>query len=82
MTLATLRTLLARELAELQRIVALCADRLTKRQDFRQAGTEDILADSVASCLHFFYSGIENLLGTIATEEHTGEVLEPPEDNP
>lgn len=68
MTLATLRTLLARELAELEKILALCTDRLARRHDFRRAGTEDILADSVASCLHSFYSGIENLLGTIATE--------------
>lgn len=68
MTFATLQALLHLQIEELDRTVALCLARLERRQEFAQAGTEDILADSLASCLHSFYTGLENLLETIALE--------------
>jgi len=68
MPLATLLGILRRETEALNRTVALCLARLGKRHEFAQNGHEDILADSLAACLHSFYTGLENLLETIAAE--------------
>lgn len=68
MTLASLTILLGREIKELEQTVNLCAARLERRNEFAALGTEDILADSMAACLHSFYTGLESLLETIAQE--------------
>jgi hypothetical protein len=62
------RAMLAKELEEIGHTVQICQQRMRKRNEFAANNNEDILADSLAACLHSFYSGLENLFKTIALE--------------
>ncbi|MFO7761594.1 MAG: hypothetical protein R6V20_08300 [Desulfobia sp.] len=64
----TIRALLAKEMSEIDRTAAICQNRMARVQEFTSRNEEDILADSLAACLHSVYSGIEGLFKTIAVE--------------
>ncbi|MEW6218478.1 MAG: hypothetical protein AB1634_02965 [Thermodesulfobacteriota bacterium] len=68
MSLRSLQALIQGEIQALEQTVALCSSRLARRQELAASGSEDILADSLAACLHSFYSGLEGLLETVASE--------------
>ena len=65
---ATLRALILSQIEELAQTATRCGTRLARRQEFAATGAEDILADSLASCLHSFYTGLESLLEAIAAD--------------
>lgn len=64
----TLCAILSREIAELSSTVEVCLNRLERRSEFISRHEEDILADSLAACLHSFYTGLESIFESIATE--------------
>lgn len=68
----SLRALISKELNEIARIVKVCEERLKIKKEFAARKEEDILADSIAACLHSFYTGLESLFETIATELDEG----------
>jgi len=72
MSYAPLLALLSSELDEIDRTAKICVDRSRKRAQFAASEAEDILADSLAACLHSFYSGLENLFQAIALELDEG----------
>lgn len=61
----TLCAILSREIAKLSSTVEACLNRLERRPEFISRHEEDILAGSLAVCLHSFYTGLER----IATED-------------
>ncbi|MGM0682456.1 MAG: hypothetical protein ACQES8_09615, partial [Thermodesulfobacteriota bacterium] len=63
-----IRALLAKEMGEIDRTAAICQNRMARLPEFTSRNEEDILADSLAACLHSVYSGIEGLFKTIALE--------------
>lgn len=63
-----LPALIQRECMELDRLVATCLDRYARKAEFAKSGSEDILADSLATCLHSFYSGLERIFEAVARE--------------
>lgn len=65
---ATLRALISSQIEELAQTATRCSERLARRQEFAATGAEDILADSLASCLHSFYTGLESLLEAVAAD--------------
>lgn len=64
----TLCAILSREIAKLSSTVEVCLNRLERRPEFISRHEEDILADSLAACLHSFYTGLESIFESIATE--------------
>ena len=69
MTTSTLIPLLIRrECLELDRLVDLCINRYHRRDEFARQGEEDILSDSLAMCIHSFYTGIERIFKAIIRE--------------
>ena len=60
--------LIRRECLELDRLVDLCINRYHRRDDFAGQGEEDILSDSLAMCIHSFYTGIERIFKAIIRE--------------
>jgi hypothetical protein len=62
---ALLPALIRRECIELDRLVETCVKRYSRRTEFIKASAEDVLADSLATCLHSFYTGIERIFETI-----------------
>lgn len=69
---APLCAILSREMVELSSTVEACINRINRRADFISRHEEDILADSLAACLHYFYTGLESIFETIATEVDGG----------
>ena len=69
---AALRVLLAREIEEVAQTVGVCSARLRRRQEFQARNEDDILADSLAACLHSLYTGLENIFKSIAEETAEG----------
>jgi len=69
---ATLRAVTSREMAELASTVEVCHYRLERRVDFIARQEVDILADSLAACLHSFYTGLESIFESIANEVDGG----------
>lgn len=63
-----LPTLINREIIELDQLVEVCVKRYARRAELLGAGAEDILADSLATCLHSFYTGLERLFEVIVRE--------------
>lgn len=63
-----LPALIRRECLELDRLVELCLNRYARRAEFIRTSSEDILADSLAACLHSFYSGIERVFEAIVRD--------------
>jgi len=63
-----LPALINREMIELDQLVAVCLKRFARRIELLGAGAEDILADSLATCLHSFYTGLERLFEVIVRE--------------
>jgi hypothetical protein len=63
-----LPSLIRRELIELDELVAIYLKRYERRAELIAAGAEDILADSLATCLHRFYTGVERLFEAIVRE--------------
>jgi hypothetical protein len=57
-----------RECMELDRLVETCLNRYARRAEFVRSGYEDILADSLAACLHSFYGGLERVFEAIVRE--------------
>ncbi len=68
MTSSLLPTLINREMIELDQLVEVCVKRYARRAELLGAGAEDILADSLATCLHSFYTGLERLFEVIVRE--------------
>jgi len=67
-----LRAIISQELAELTSTVEVCHLRLERRAEFIARHEEDILADSLAACLHSFYTGLESIFESIANEVDGG----------
>ena len=63
-----LPSLIRREILELDRLVETCLRRYGRREELIRSGAEDILADSLATCLHSFYTGLERVLEAIVRE--------------
>ncbi len=63
-----LPALISREIIELDQLVEVCMKRYARRAELLGAGAEDILADSLATCLHSFYTGLERLFEIIVRE--------------
>jgi hypothetical protein len=63
-----LPALIHRECVELDRLVETCLNRFARRAEFVKSGSEDILADSLAACLHSFYGGLERIFEAIVRE--------------
>lgn len=61
MSQTLLPALIRRECIELDRLVETCLKRYARRAEFAKLGSEDILADSLAACLHSFYGGVERV---------------------
>lgn len=68
MTSSLLPALINREIIELDQLVDVCMKRYARRAELFGAGAEDILADSLATCLHSFYTGLERLFEVIVRE--------------
>ncbi len=64
----TITSVIRREAIELERLADTCVKRYARRNEFVAQGTEDILADSLATCLHSFYTGIEHILEIIVRQ--------------
>ena len=60
--------IIRRECIELDRLVDTCLNRYGKRDEFARSRTEDILADSLATCLHSFYTGMERIFEIIVRD--------------
>ncbi|ETR68112.1 MAG: hypothetical protein OMM_10866 [Candidatus Magnetoglobus multicellularis str. Araruama] len=60
--------LIKRELTELEGNVTICLKRRKRWPEFIKIQAEDIIADSIAACLHSAYSGIEKIFKIIAKE--------------
>jgi hypothetical protein len=73
-----LPSLIRRECIELEQLVGLCLKRYARRGELLGVGAEDILADSLATCLHSFYTGLERLFETIV-RDCDGARAHPPE---
>ena len=65
---AALCAIIAKELGELASTVEVCRYRLERRVEFITRHEEDILADSIAACLHSFYTGLGSIFESIAHE--------------
>lgn len=63
-----LPALIQREIIELDRLVETCLGRYARRAEFVKSGSEDILADSLAACLHSFYGGLERIFEAVVRE--------------
>jgi len=63
-----LPALIHRECIDLDRLVATCLNRHALRLEFARSGSEDILADSLAACLHSFYGGLERMFEAVVRE--------------
>jgi len=61
-------SVIARECIELERLVQTCLERYARRKEFARSGTEDILADSLATCLHSFYTWVERIMEIIVRQ--------------
>lgn len=68
MTSSLLPALINREIREMDQLVLICLKRYARRTELLGAGAEDILADSLATCLHSFYTGLERLFEVIVRE--------------
>jgi hypothetical protein len=68
MSIPSAIALIQRELTELERNVTICLKRRKRWSEFIQLQAEDIIADSIAACLHSAYSGIEKIFKIIAKE--------------
>ena len=68
MVSSILPSLLRRELIELEQLVTVCLNRYARRAELLGVGAEDILADSLATCLRSFYTGLERLFEVIVRE--------------
>lgn len=60
--------IIRRECIELDRLVETCLNRYHKRDEFARSGTEEVLADSLATCLHSFYTGMERIFEIIVRD--------------
>lgn len=78
MVSSILPSLIRRELIGLEQLVAVCVKRHARRSELVGVGAEDILADSLATCLHSFYTGLERLFEAIVRESD-GARAQPPE---
>lgn len=68
MTPTLLPAMIHRECIELDRLVGTCLSRYARRKEFARTGSEDILADSLAACLHSFYGGVERLFEAVVRQ--------------
>lgn len=60
--------LIDRECIELDQLVETFLQRYTRRSEFLRSGSVDILADSLAACLHRYYTGLERIFEVIVRE--------------
>ncbi|CAN2046953.1 HepT-like domain-containing protein [Candidatus Magnetomoraceae bacterium gMMP-1] len=72
MSLLAVIALVKLELKEVERTVNICIKRKARWKECIVMGLEDILVDSIASCLHSFYTGIEKIFEIIAVEIDQG----------
>ncbi len=68
MTHTLLPAVIHRECLELDRLVETCLKRYERRSEFARTNSEDILADSLAACLHSFYGSIERVFEAIVRQ--------------
>lgn len=68
MSQTLLPALIRRECIELDRLVETCLKRYARRAEFGKTGSEDILADSLAACLHSFYGGVERVFEAVVRQ--------------
>jgi hypothetical protein len=68
MELLQILALIKKEMTEIERTVMICINRQKKWNDFIKSGEEDILIDSIATCLHSFYTGTEKIFEIVAVE--------------
>ena len=60
--------LIKNELNEVDNTVMLCLKRKERRNECITLNLEDVLIDSIASCMHSFYTGVEKIFQLIAIE--------------
>jgi len=68
MELIQILALIKKEMTEIERTVMICVNRQKKWNEFIKSGEEDILIDSIANCLHSFYTGTEKIFEIVAVE--------------
>lgn len=61
-------SIIRRECIELDRLVETCLNRYKRRGEFLLSGSEDILADSLATCLHSLYTGMEQIFEAVVRD--------------
>jgi len=71
MELTTIIALIKNEMQNIDNTVRLCLNRKERRNECIALNLEDVLIDSIAACMHSFYTGLEKLFKLI-TEEIDG----------
>lgn len=57
--------LIRRECIEIDKLVETCLKRSRRQDEFLKSGAEDVLSDSLATCLHSFYTGLEQVFEAV-----------------
>jgi len=68
MKLTSIIALIKNEMQEIDNTVRLCLKRKERRNECISLNLEDVLIDSIAACMHSFYTGLEKIFKLIAEE--------------